>query len=64
MRGISATSDALSAGSGTGESVVAALRADAVDGKDAAQARTVARTASGVSWVGGCDEGWGWKSEG
>jgi hypothetical protein len=47
-----------------GVSDVTAESADAVDGKADANERTVARTASGSSWVGTAAGGGGWKSEG
>jgi hypothetical protein len=52
IRGSSEASSALRVGSGTGVSDVTEVRADDVDGKDAAKERTVARTASGESWLG------------
>jgi hypothetical protein len=51
--------------SGMGVSDVAAVRADAVDGKKEAEARTVARRAKGVSSGGGEESvGMEWKRVG
>jgi hypothetical protein len=55
--GISVTSAALAAASGTGLSAsdVAAVSADAVAGKEVAKESTVLRRAEGDSWVGGME---------
>lgn len=45
-------------------SEVAAVRAEATEGNEAAYESTVARTASGERSVGGASGGGGWKREG
>lgn len=50
-------------GSGIGQSFTE-VRDEAVAGKEAAAASTVAWIASGASWVGGSERGGGWKREG
>lgn len=65
IRGSSAASDALSAGSGTGVSATAVVRADAAAGNEGAAASTMARIASGGRCVvGGSLGGSGWKRSG
>jgi len=55
---------ALSPGSGTGVSDTTEVSAEAVPGKEEAKERTVERTASGDSCVGGSEGAGAWKRDG